>query len=134
MYPRSGFRSGGTSAKTTLLEPPFCEPPKRRGRSEEETAGGHTNVPKASPRPRQPPLCSAGIELESACRARSSFEMLSQYPQSAFQRGATRGGQQQFATQTFRIHLLCLDLMACPKSENLVGALTHLCFARHKSR
>ena len=32
MYPRSGFRSGGTSAKTTLLEDhPFANPPKDRG-------------------------------------------------------------------------------------------------------
>ena len=26
MYPRSGFRSGGTSAKTTFQKPPFCQP------------------------------------------------------------------------------------------------------------
>ena len=38
-------------------------------------------------------------------------EMLSQYPQTAFQ-GSPRvagGGQQQFATQTLRVHLLGLD-------------------------
>ena len=28
MYPRSGFWYRGTSAKTTLLETTFCEPPK----------------------------------------------------------------------------------------------------------
>ena len=40
-------------------------------------------------------------ELEGACRA-SILEMLSQYPQSAFQGfvGVTREGQQQFATQS----------------------------------
>ena len=38
-------------------------------------------------------------------------EMLSQYPQSAFQRlsGVAGGGQQQFATQTFRVHLLGIE-------------------------
>ena len=38
-------------------------------------------------------------------------EMLSQYPQSAFRRfrGVTRGGQQQFATQTLRVHLLGIE-------------------------
>ena len=39
-------------------------------------------------------------------------EMLSQYPRSAFQglrAGITRGGQQQLATQTLRVHLLGLD-------------------------
>ena len=38
-------------------------------------------------------------------------EMLSQYPQSASQ-GSPRvagGGQQEFATQTLRVHLLGLD-------------------------
>ena len=45
-------------------------------------------------------------------------EMLSQYPQSAFQ-GSLRvagggGGQQQFATQTIRVHLLGLEkTLAC---------------------
>ena len=36
-----------------------------------------------------------------------NFEMRSQYPQSAFQGsvGVTRDGQQQFATQTLRVHL-----------------------------
>ena len=28
-YPRSGFRSGGTSAETTFWKPPFCQPPIR---------------------------------------------------------------------------------------------------------
>ena len=38
-------------------------------------------------------------------------EILSQYPQSAFQgsAGVTRAGQQQFATHTLRVHLLGLD-------------------------
>ena len=38
-------------------------------------------------------------------------EMLSQYPRSAFPGLArvTRGGQQQFATQTLRVHLLGLE-------------------------
>ena len=38
-------------------------------------------------------------------------EMLSQCPQSAFQgfSGVARGGQQQFATQTLRVHLLGVD-------------------------
>ena len=53
-----------------------------RGRSGEQTAGGH---PKASPRPGQPPFAGPALrELESACRL-SIFEMLSQYPRSAFQ-------------------------------------------------
>ena len=41
------------------------------------------------------------------------FEMLSQYPQSAFRgsAGVTRGSQQQFATQTLRVHLLGIDLL-----------------------
>ena len=38
--------------------------------------------------------------------------MLSQYPQSAFQGsvGITRRGQQQFATQTLRVHLLGIEM------------------------
>ena len=36
-------------------------------------------------------------------------EMLSQYPQSAFKGPPRVGGQQQFATQTLRVHLLGLD-------------------------
>ena len=37
--------------------------------------------------------------------------MLSQYPQSAFQgfSGVARGGQQQFAAQTLRVHLLSVN-------------------------
>ena len=38
-------------------------------------------------------------------------EMLSQYPQSAFQglSGVTKGGQQHFAAQALRIHLLGIE-------------------------
>ena len=36
-------------------------------------------------------------------------EMLSQCPRSAFQ-GVTREGQQQFATQTLRVHLLGIEV------------------------
>ena len=48
-------------------------------------------------------------------------EMLSQYPQSALQglSGVTRGGQQQFATQTTCVHLLGLEYR--PKLGDTAG-------------
>ena len=41
-------------------------------------------------------------------------EIVSQYPQSAFRglSGVTTKGQQQFATQTLRVHLLGRDLLS----------------------
>ena len=60
------------------------------------------------------PPCSAGIERARKVLAGLAFcEMLSQSPRSAFQGhccGVTRGGQQQFATQAFRVHLLGLEM------------------------
>ena len=58
------------------------------------------------------PFCSAGIERARKCFARISFcEMLSQYPRAAFRGfcGGHRQGQQQFATQTLRVHLLGIE-------------------------
>ena len=51
-------------------------------------------------------------ELESARTVSILCETLPHYPQSAFQ-GSPRvagGGQQQFATQTLRVHLLGLEI------------------------
>ena len=55
-------------------------------------------------------------DLESACRVRSTNGLLFGGPA-----GVTRGGQQQFATQTLRVHLLGLDLF-------FDGALHLQCF------
>ena len=50
-------------------------------------------------------------------------EMLSKYPKSAFEglSGVAGGGQQQFATQTLRVHLLGTDLRdgGLSKSEDI---------------
>ena len=57
--------------------------------------------------------CSTSIERAQPVLAGLVFcEMLSQCPQSAFQ-GSPRvagGGQQQFATQTLRVHLLGIEM------------------------
>ena len=64
---------------------------------------------RRSPKSRASPLFAvpASRELESAGTMRF-YEILSQYPQSAFQgfSGGCQGGQQQFATQTLRVSLL----------------------------
>ena len=52
-----------------------------------------------------------GDRLPEPPSRRAPKKMLSQYPLSAFPGlcGGTRGGQQQFVTQTLRVHLLGLD-------------------------
>ena len=94
-----------------------------RGRSGAQIAGGH---PKASSRPRQPAFAApASRELESAWRVgiflrccHSSHGLL--FRGSA---GVATGGQQQFATQTLRVHLLGIDqkdrsLLRCAHGKN----------------
>ena len=47
-------------------------------------------------------------------------EMLSQYPQSAFQGSGSPGGvQQQFATQNLRVHLLGLEISETKSSQTV---------------
>ena len=80
-----------------------------RGRSGEQTAGGH---PKASPRPRQPHFAGPALrELESACRLSIFWDPVT-VPTVCFSgvlRTSSQGGQQQFATQTLRVHLLGIE-------------------------
>ena len=76
-------------------------------------------------------LCNAGIERARKLLAgRAYCEMLSQYPLSALQEfsGVAKGGQQQFATQPLRVHMLgtaettteeCEDMRSLDRAENL---------------
>ena len=101
----------------------FLQCANGRGRSGGQTAGAH---PKSFPRPRQPLFFSAGIERARKVLAGLAFcEMLSQYPQSAFKHSLASpgGGQQQFAAQTLRVHLLGLEcLSSLPKKRDLLNA------------
>ena len=94
------FRKGSSEDRLYFSKDLYCV--NGHGRSGGQTAGGH---PKASPRPRQPPFPAPAVrELESACSV-SMFSDASRYLRSAF-RGLRGRGQQQFATQTLRVHLL----------------------------
>ena len=82
-----------------------------RGRFGGQTAGGH---PKAFPRPRQPLFAVPALrELKSACSVSILLDAVTVPP--AFHgvlRGSPGGGQQQFANQTLRVHLLGLEVEA----------------------
>ena len=70
-------------------------------------------LPEGTQKPLLGPLCRAGIESLKVLTGLAFFEMLSLYPRSAFQGfcGVTRGGQQQLATQTLRVHLLGIEIL-----------------------
>ena len=127
---RGGFKRGGsrsglvTCPSFFVLFRPFWDFPdffrnspicplqrvNGHGRSGGQTAGGH---PKAPPRPRQPPFAVPAMrELESACRVSILWDAVT-VPTVCFSgvlQGVTKGGQQQFATQTLRVHLLGIDV------------------------
>ena len=81
-----------------------------RGRFGEQTAGGH---PDAFPQPRQPLFAVPALRGLEVLAGLACCEMLSQYPESALQGlsavAGGGGGQQQFVTQTLRVHLLGID-------------------------
>ena len=77
-------------------------------------------VTKAFPRPRQPLFAVPALrELESACRVSILLDAVT-VPAVCFS-GVFRGllgggGQQQFATQTLRVHLLGIIRPSAPRS------------------
>ena len=93
----------------------FCQDYRANGRAVRQTAGGYSN---AFPRLKQPLFAvSASRELESASRVVFFVRCCHSTHSLLFRvlRGSRGGGQQQFATQTLRVHLLGLDLPRLPK-------------------
>ena len=99
-----GARPSPPNAKPAVLDFPllnslYCV--NGRGRFGGQTAGGH------------PSLCSAGIERTRKCLQGYHFVRCCHSTHSLLFMGffaGRRGGQQQFATQALRVHLLGLEI------------------------
>ena len=139
MYPRSGFRSGGTcertlvpifipgehpnvpsfrffcsggtSAKTTLWKTTlFLQCVNGRGRSGDRLPEG-TQKPFLGPC--SPPFAAPALRELRCCHSTHSLLFRGSV-------GITRGGQQQFATQTLRVHLLGIEPLGNPDCSGQV--------------
>ena len=71
--------------------------------------------------PGNPSLQCQHLESSKVLAGLAFCEMPKQYPRSDFQGllGVTRGGQQQFATQTLRVHLLGIEKFAGKFEEKI---------------